>query len=273
MRKSIYIVFVLAITACHSLPKEKFHQYSFHPSVDYEGDTLQIRLPNPLQCPLRIYLRSDAEILGDALEIASPVLLEPMQDSLLNVILEDSIKGRINFTPRFGDIDRELGETGFEYPFPRGMSYKIIQGNNTNHTHNTDWSRYALDFNLAVGDTICAADSGYVVGVIEDYSKGGEGNQWKPYGNFITLFHPHNGYFTQYVHLDFKGSMVELGDWVDAGESIGISGMTGQTNIAHLHFNCLKPVDNDQGLMSSPYSFKDGRSSENFKAGDLVKRE
>ena len=42
--------------------------------------------------------------------------------------------------------------------------------------------------------------------------------------------------------------MVELGDYVEKGQPIGISGMTGYTTIEHLHFNVKIPT-NKNGLM------------------------
>jgi murein DD-endopeptidase MepM/ murein hydrolase activator NlpD len=54
-------------------------------------------------------------------------------------------------------------------------------------------------------------------------------------GNKILILHA-DGTIANYVHLDFNGALVDVGDLVTAGQPIGISGMTGFTTIPHLHF-------------------------------------
>ena len=56
---------------------------------------------------------------------------------------------------------------------------------------------------------------------------------------FIAIYHTQSGLYTQYVHLNHKGVLVKLGDYVKKGQPIGISGMTGFTTIEHLHFNVI----------------------------------
>lgn len=54
-----------------------------------------------------------------------------------------------------------------------------------------------------------------------------------------------------YVHLNFEGALVEVGDIVEANQPIGISGMTGFTTIPHLHFVLYKARS-----ISIPFTFK-----------------
>ncbi len=103
-----------------------------------------------------------------------------------------------------------------------------------------------------------------MVGVIEEYSKGGKDKKWRNYANFVTLFDPESGIYTQYVHLDHMGSLVELGDTVAFGQAIGISGSTGYSTAPHLHFNVLKTVNTGQIMISMPLD-----SIGNYKVSDL----
>ncbi len=152
----------------------------------------------------------------------------------------------------------------------KGYKYKIIQGYNGKYTHSSAYSKYAIDFDLKEGDTICAAADGVVVGVIEDYKDGGKSKKWRDYANFITVFHPEMNLYTQYVHLIHKGSLVEVGDIIKSEQPIGRSGKTGFTNIEHLHFNVLKA--NSSGMESVPIEFEEGYKGTEFKKGKWVKK-
>ncbi|MGJ8734917.1 MAG: M23 family metallopeptidase, partial [Cellulophaga sp.] len=184
----------------------------------------------------------------------------------------NKIKNDIRFSSRLGSLSKKIEQIELELPFPINMEYKVIQGNNTNHTHSSDWSRYAVDFDLKKNDTICSATNGFVVGVVDKYELGGEGDKWKPYGNYITIYEPISGLFTQYVHLVKNGSFVKVGDEVISGQVIGLSGETGQTDIEHLHFNCLIPANSNDGLKSIPFKFKEGYISEKLNKNDIVKK-
>lgn len=59
-------------------------------------------------------------------------------------------------------------------------------------------------------------------------------SQWyKGYGNVIIIRHP-NGLETTYGHLSRRD--VKVGDWVHAGDVIGLGGSTGRSTGPHLHF-------------------------------------
>lgn len=130
-----------------------------------------------------------------------------------------------------------------------------------------------LDFNLQVGDMITSADKGYMFGVIEDYKEYGTSKAWRDNdkSNYITLYHPHSGLFTQYVHLNYKGALVKIGDFVEMGQPIGISKMTGFTTKPHLHFN-VKYATTEQGLISTEITFENDVSGSDLKKGNLAKK-
>ena len=53
------------------------------------------------------------------------------------------------------------------------------------------------------------------------------------FGNLVVIRHE-NGIETFYAHLSKRS--VEAGDWVNAGEVIGLGGSTGRSTGPHLHF-------------------------------------
>jgi len=271
--KSILIILVFFVSCQSSrLPNEKFSQYKIETSYSYSDGKLIIKLGNPLKCPLRVWIKTSDEKLKIHFNKINPVLLNAVTDTLITFRTNFKPDSKITFPSRLGNTEKEIKPVKLELPFPKGRKYKVIQGNNTNHTHNTNWSRYAVDFNLKINDIICSASSGFVVGVIDKYKYGGKGNKWKPYGNFITVYDPRSGFFIQYVHLIENGSFVKLGEKIEIGQPIGLSGMTGQTDTEHIHFNCLVPINNNDGLKSVPFEFIEGYKSTELSKGDLIEK-
>lgn len=80
-----------------------------------------------------------------------------------------------------------------------------------------------LDIGLKTGDPIYATFDGKV-----RFSKAAG-----DYGNLIVIRH-NNGLETYYAHLSQRD--VEVGDWVVAGQQIGLGGSTGRSTGPHLHF-------------------------------------
>jgi len=80
-----------------------------------------------------------------------------------------------------------------------------------------------VDLPLKTGDPVYAAFSGKVR--LSKYYSG--------YGNLVIIRHE-NGLETFYAHLSKRE--VESGEWVEAGQEIGLGGSTGRSSGAHLHF-------------------------------------
>lgn len=80
-----------------------------------------------------------------------------------------------------------------------------------------------VDLPLKTGDPVGAAFAGMVR--ISNYTRG--------YGNLVIIRHE-NGLETYYGHLSKR--LVEPGDWVEAGQVIGLGGSTGRSTGPHLHF-------------------------------------
>jgi len=80
-----------------------------------------------------------------------------------------------------------------------------------------------VDLPLKTGTPVYAAFDGRVRASM--YNRG--------YGNLVILRHE-NGLETYYAHLSKRE--VEVGDWVHAGDQIGLGGSTGRSTGPHLHF-------------------------------------
>lgn len=268
---TLIITCLFFLTNCAQLPKTKFPQWKQKIEYEVTNDSLRIKFNNALNCPLRITAKTSNEVIQKQLAHNFPVIIEPHKDTLLTYWTNQSKEEiPIRFSSTLGSPKDRIHEKKINLPFKKGKKYKIIQGYNGSYSHNSEYSKYAIDFSLLEGDTVCTAADGYVVGVIEGYTKSGKSKKWRDYANFITIFHPEMNIYTQYVHLTHNGSLVEVGDAVKSGQAIGLSGKTGRTDVEHLHFNVLKP--NELSLISMKVDFVEGYSGVDLKRGDLVEK-
>jgi len=108
-----------------------------------------------------------------------------------------------------------VGSGGFIWP----ADNHFLSGNDF-------WSGHlGIDISAGDGASVYAADSGVVTMAQGGYNYG--------YGNVIQIDHG-NGYATVYAHLSVIG--VGVCESVSAGQWIGASGNTGNSQGAHLHF-------------------------------------
>ncbi|MER5964357.1 M23 family metallopeptidase [Streptomyces sp. NPDC002057] len=84
-------------------------------------------------------------------------------------------------------------------------------------------SHSGIDFHAAYGSSVVSVGSGTVV----------EAGWGGAYGNNVVI-RMNDGTFTQYGHLSSVG--VHVGQTVEPGQRIGISGSTGNSTGPHLHF-------------------------------------
>ena len=80
-----------------------------------------------------------------------------------------------------------------------------------------------VDIGAKAGDTIIASDGGTVA--VAEYSDS--------YGNYVLINHG-NGYTTLYAHM--SSMVVEAGQAVEQGDTLGYVGSTGWSTGPHLHF-------------------------------------
>ena len=131
-----------------------------------------------------------------------------------------------------------------------------------------------IDLSLKTGDTVRSVMSGRVRIV---------SNEPNGYGNYVVVRHD-NGVETVYGH--FSKHIVKKGDYVVAGQAIGLGGSTGRSTGPHLHFEfrylglALNPsliFDFNKGVPHSEvYAFNKkeylGYSGQNVKSNNFAKR-
>ncbi len=144
----------------------------------------------------------------------------------------------------------------YQLPYKKGTSYKIDQGYQGKSTHQ---NKNALDFHMEEGTEICAVRDGLVVKAIEEFKKGCPDESCAKFNNFILVLHE-DGSYADYSHLQKDGALVEVGDRVEAGQVIGLSGKTGIASGPHLHLEIYTMTWEGQNSIPVKY-WVDGKAT------------
>lgn len=242
-RPLFFLLFLLvSITVCHC-QKKMDEPLTYKDELDFGwsniDDTLQLKAKSKILAPIRFafYSKEDGSELNSFLlrPKDSLVLLKyygNRTDSVYLKKIKDSI--RIGYTWGHEQLIEPNLDYRYRLPFKKGKKYEVSQGFNGKTSHNSIRSKYAIDFQLDVGEPVYAAREGTVVQVVDWFTKQG-GTELINSANRIVILHD-DGTMAFYVHLDYEGSFVEEGQKVNKGDKIGISGVTGYTRGPHLHF-------------------------------------
>lgn len=123
-------------------------------------------------------------------------------------------------------------EAKYILPYPVGDRFTLTQGNCGAESHGGRFS-YAFDFEMPIGTPVIAARDGVVYAVRQDRPDGSGrvGDE-----NFVFVDHG-DGEFSRYIHITKGGARVRRGDRVSRGDTIALSGHSGQSAFPHLHFD------------------------------------
>jgi murein DD-endopeptidase MepM/ murein hydrolase activator NlpD len=141
-------------------------------------------------------------------------------------------------------------EAKYVLPFPVGKAYVCSQGFNSSFSHYGSFS-YSVDFDFPIGTIVTAARGGRVVYVVENYSNNDHAIGQE---NVVIIMHEDSTY-ARYVHLTTNGAIVERDQLVMPGDTIALSGNSGDSNHPHLHFDVIGTFKgrSDQTI---PFDFK-----------------
>lgn len=140
---------------------------------------------------------------------------EPLDiDEFQSIAFEKEIQPPFKHSNEFSINFAEYGEDDFCYPMKGG---RVISSYGGKRRH------AGTDIKTKAGDPVYAAFEGKVTLSGRHYG----------YGLCIVIRHA-NGLETLYSHQ--SKNMVKVGDWVKAGQQIGIVGRTGRATTEHVHF-------------------------------------
>jgi murein DD-endopeptidase MepM/ murein hydrolase activator NlpD len=221
------------------------------------GNGLTLIVENRASCDVTVTLRVDAQnVRVDQIKAETETYPAHSEAEALRIFPEDPSRRcswRFHFDWVKGDVRAKHDENAlYLLPFEAGRSFRVTQGYNGKLTH-FDQDQYAVDFGMREGTPICAARAGVVVDLEESFKEGGPSKKYKDRVNFVSVAHA-DGTVAEYCHLRQDGVLVEIGQQVEAGQRIALSGNTGYSTFPHLHFGVYSPIDGKQ-LQSHPITF------------------
>ncbi len=164
--------------------------------------------------------------------------------------------------PHFGsDRPPFPAPPGYVLPWSGGELHTVTQGEETPFTHNGA-AAYAFDFDVSY-DTVVASRSGKVTMVRQDSNTGGCNASFSDAANYVVVDHG-DGTSGLYLHLAQNSAVVKVGDLVEQGQPLAMSGETGLTCSddgsgpgPHLHFQVERTEEGRYFTQSLPVAFDD----------------
>jgi murein DD-endopeptidase MepM/ murein hydrolase activator NlpD len=231
------VLFIFSIFVCFTVVAQR----NLKISTAKEGDATVFYAENNEFCPVSVEITLTLENLEiDGYSDGVFVIPEYVQHfrlfSLSGIRARRKTSYSYTYKAVFGDVKQVTYDSLFRYdlPFKKNARYRIEQGYNGRFTH---LGENALDFNLPLGSQVRAARSGVVVDVVQNFTATCLTEDCKTMANHIFIYHA-DGTIAEYAHLAYNGARVAVGDSVNRGDLIALSGATGYARGPHLHFMC-----------------------------------
>lgn len=170
-----------------------------------------------------------------------------LTETPLKVFQWDRIAASISWNTKIGSPSGAV-TADFGYPWDAATPFRVDQGffGTATHTQSVgnEHNWHAIDANLPTGTPVLAARKGIVID-FEATQLDGTGT-----ANYVRLLHA-DGSTSSYVHLKPPPGNVDvsMGDGVEQGAQLGLSGETGMASGPHLHFSVSVPT----GTTTSTY--------------------
>lgn len=128
-----------------------------------------------------------------------------------------------------GAVYPDWQTSSYVLPYPVGTSVRTDLTNCSGSYHSEGLAdAFAYDFGMNIGTVITASRDGTVIHVEESGVDGFFPN------NLVVVDHGDSTY-AEYMHLTLDGAFVDVGQTVQRGDTLGLSGATGLAGYPHLH--------------------------------------
>ena len=259
MKKCFLIILLTCSTLAHA---QKRKEEPVVVSNEKTAGGVKIFATNSAIVPFTVEISINQKNLQSDVNFPLKTVLEPGSESVLIATLTTLNKRKgwsfgYEYTFFSGDY-RATHDNDFAYalPYQAGEEYLMSQGYNGRFSHS---GKNALDFTMPIGTKIVAARGGLVIEVKENSGKGCADRSCLGQANKITILHE-DGTMADYAHLKKKGALVKVGDQVNKGEVIGLSGNTGYTSGPHLHFEVYLPGKGNLKSVRTKFETANGQS-------------
>ncbi|HET8698712.1 MAG TPA: M23 family metallopeptidase [Gammaproteobacteria bacterium] len=138
-----------------------------------------------------------------------------------------------------GVVDADHDDT-YEYRLPYGdeLSWPVTQGYGAKLSHRGP-EQFTVDFGMPPGTPVHAAREGVVVLAEDSHVTGCWSDECARLANFVVVLHA-DGTTGEYFHLQHGSVQVRVGDRVQRGQRLALSGNTGYSSAPHLHFGVYR---------------------------------
>ena len=138
-------------------------------------------------------------------------------------------------------------DSPYVLPWEIGKTFVMGQVNCSDYSHSRgSYNQFTYNIPMPIGANLVAVQSGKVVGVVENFEDAQDGVIDRSLSaNYISIEHP-DGTRALYLHLTINGALKSLGDNVNQGEVIALSGNSGWSSEPHLHFQLNECIDTDE---------------------------
>ena len=210
-------------------------------AVEIDG-TVEIYASNSREVPLTITIQVWTRYMTADRGKTITETVAPNESRLFMVLQETNTKKSLygfDCASTIGSVDATHDdEFLYRLPYETGKSYYVLQGYGSRLSH-TGPEEYTVDFKMREGTPVHAARGGSVVKMEESHSRGCWRAGCGEYANYIVILH--DDWTTgEYYHLQQNGALVTLGERVETGAMIGLSGDTGNSALPHLHFGVYR---------------------------------
>jgi len=125
----------------------------------------------------------------------------------------------------------------YDLPYASGTAHTVSQGYDGEYSHKGR-NLFAIDFLMPEGAAVCAARPGLVMEIREDSNEGGSSDAYSDKANYVRMLQE-DGTIADYWHIRRIGALVDIGQTVERGPTITLSGDTGRSLGPHLHFRVM----------------------------------
>jgi murein DD-endopeptidase MepM/ murein hydrolase activator NlpD len=154
---------------------------------------------------------------------------------------------------RFGDPSARPEPYAYRLPYRAGSTFSVLQGFHGTFSHRGS-NEYAVDFDCPVATPVLAARPGIVVAANAAAQGSGTTPDFLEYRrtNFVIVLHE-DGTLGEYMHLAPSGVRVTVGQRVERGAELALSGNTGFSSTPHLHFQVMTAATDGISALSFPF--------------------
>jgi murein DD-endopeptidase MepM/ murein hydrolase activator NlpD len=212
-----------------------------------DDETLVFTARNLTAFPLTVTVRVQSTMTGSEAQGKTMQTVAPQSETELlryerAPTKEPKPRFKFNYDWGFGVAHvRHDDDYLYRFPYASGKHYGVLQGYGSSFSH-TGNEYYSVDFNMARGTPVHAARDGIVMDLTEHHGEGCWEKRCKRTANFVKILHD-DGSTGEYYHLLRDGVLVSLGERVERGQKIALSGNSGHSTMPHLHFGVYEAIE------------------------------